>query len=190
MMPWQLREGLKRRVKGAPPRPIVEQLPSISVNELPILSRYDEKTYILRDFSLRFPQLAAAKVARDAVEFHHVSLHRSTIGPIQTFGIKLIKTGFGVHGRCAFICDCGKPVIKLYYRSRRLACRRCCNAIHASQAVNQHQRPVLQASRIASFLDSKSKLYHRTRERLRKRLGDKVMMFQGQLGTWARPLWE
>jgi hypothetical protein len=25
-MPWQLREGLKRRVKGAPPRPIVEQL--------------------------------------------------------------------------------------------------------------------------------------------------------------------
>jgi hypothetical protein len=89
MMPWQLREGLKRRVKGAPPRPIVEQLPSISVNELPILSRYDEKTYILRDFSLRFPQLAAAKVARDAVEFHHVSLHRSTIGPIQTFGIKL-----------------------------------------------------------------------------------------------------
>ena len=99
-MPWQLKEGLRRHPKGSrPPRPIVEQLPSISVNELPIPSRYDEKTYILRDFSLRFPQLAAAKVARDAVEFHHVSLHRSTTGPIQTFSIKRIRTGFGSHGR-------------------------------------------------------------------------------------------
>jgi hypothetical protein len=148
-------------------------------------SRYEEKTYILRDFSLRFPQLAAAKVARDIVEFHHTSLHRNTIGPIQTVGIKRIKTGFGSHGRCAFICDCGRPVIKLYYRGRQLACKRCCNAIHASQAVNQHQRPVL----IESFLN-KPKLYTRTRERLRKRFGDKVMMAQGQLGTWARPLWE
>jgi hypothetical protein len=190
-MPWQLREGLRRHPKGSrPPRPIVEQLPAISVNELPIPSHCDTKTYILRDISLRYPQIAAARLSCEAVEFRHVSLHRSTIGPIQTFGIKRIRTGFGSRGRCALVCDCGRPVIKLYIRNQWMACRRCCNAIHASQAVNQQQRPVLQASRIASFLDSKSKLYHRTRERLRKRLGDKVMMAQGQLGTWARPLWE
>jgi hypothetical protein len=190
MMPEQLAEGLRRHPKGSrPPRPIAEQLPSISVNDLPIPSCHDTKTYILRDISLRYPQIAAAKLSREAVEFHHVSLHRSTLGPIQTFGIKRIRTGFGVHGRCAFICDCGKPVIKLYYRGRQLACQRCCNAIMASQALNQHQRPVLQASRIDSFLN-KPKLYHRTRERLTKKLGEKVMMAQGQLGTWARPLWE
>jgi hypothetical protein len=190
-MPWQLREGLKRHPKGSrPPRPIVEQLPAISVNELPVPSPYDTKTYILRDLSLRFPQLAAAKVARDAVEFHHVSLHRSTLGPIQTFGIKRIRTGFGVHGRCAFICDCGRPVIKLYYRGRQLACQRCCNAINASQALDKRTRPVLQASRIESFLNSKLKLYHRTRERLTKKLGQKVMMAQHKLGTRARSLWE
>ena len=137
-----------------------------------------------RDISLRIPQLAAAKVAHNAVEFHLPSLHRSTIGPIQTFGLKHIRTGFGKNSfggiRHAFICDCGRPVTKLYVLNRWIACQRCHNAIHASQAVNQQQRPVLQASRIASFLDNKSKLYHRTRERLRKRLGDKVMMAQGR----------
>jgi hypothetical protein len=193
-MPWQLKEGLRRRIKGRPPRPIVEQLPSIAVHKLPIPSPNDRKTYILRDISLRIPQLAAAKVAHNAVEFHLPSLHRSTIGPIQTFGLKHIRTGFGKNSfggvRHAFICHCGRPVIKLYVLNRWIACQRCHNAIHASQAVNQQQRPVLQASRIASFLDNKSKLYRRTRERLRKRLGDKVMMAQGQLGTWARPLWE
>jgi hypothetical protein len=189
-MPWQLKEGLRRHQKGSrPPRPIVEQLPAISVNDLPSPSHCDTKTYILRDISLRYPQIAAAKLSCKAVEFRHVSLHRSTLGPIQTFGIKRIKTGFGSHGRCAFICDCGRPVIKLYYRGRQLACKRCCNAIHASQALDKRTRPVLQASRIESFLN-KPKLYTRTRERLRKRFGDKVIMAQGQLGTWARPLWE
>jgi hypothetical protein len=190
MMPWQLKEGLKRRPKGAPPRPIVEQLPAISVNDLPIPSYHDTRTYILRDISLRYPQIAAAKLSREAVEFRHVSLHRSTIGPIQTFGIKRIRTGFGSRGRCALVCDCGRPVIKLYIRNQWMACRRCCNAIYASETLDNRTRPVLQASRIASFLDSKSKLYRRTRERLTKKLGQKVMMAQGQLGTWARPLWE
>ena len=43
MMPWQLKEGLKRRPKGAPPRPIVEQLPAISVNDSPIPSYHEQK---------------------------------------------------------------------------------------------------------------------------------------------------
>ena len=185
-MPWQLKEGLRRHPKGSrPPRPIVEQLPSISVNELPIPSRYDTKTYILRDLSLRFPQLAAAKVARDAVEFHLVSLHRSTIGPIQTFGIKPIKTGFCI--RHAFIFDCGRGVIKLYVLNRWIACRRCHGAINASQTLGKRTRPVLHATRIQSFLDSKSRLFHRTQERLPKKLGEKVMR---AMGTEARSLWE
>jgi hypothetical protein len=42
MMPWQLREGLRRRPKGSPPRPLAELLPSINVNDLKI--RPDHKT--------------------------------------------------------------------------------------------------------------------------------------------------
>jgi hypothetical protein len=187
MMPWQLREGLKRRPKNAPPRPIAEQLPSISVNELPIPYYYDEKTYIIR--SLKWSCIASIKVSRDQVSFYLPSLHRGQIGPNQVFRLKHIRTGFGL--RHAFICcDCGRPVIKVYHQHRHLACRRCQHAIYASQNLGKHTRPILQVSRIASFLDSKSRLYRRSRERLRKKLGDKLMMAQGRLGTEARSLWE
>src|SRR5262245_44705878 len=187
-MPWQLREGLKRRVKGAPPRPIAEQLPQIAIHVFPIPSQYDDRAYILRDISLRFPQLAAAKVSRDCIELHLPSLHRGQLGPTQTFQLKHIRTGFGV--RHAFICQCGRPVLKLYILNRYIACRRCSNARYASQALDKRDRPILQAARIQSFLDSKPRLFHRTQERLRKRLGEKVLMAQGSLGTEACSLWE
>jgi len=41
-----------------------------------------------------------------------------------------------------------------------------------------------------SFLDHKQGLYHRTRERLRQKLGDKIIMAQGSCGTEARSLWK
>src|SRR5262245_39200372 len=109
-MPWQLREGLKRRVKGAPPRPIVENLDSIAVHKLPIPSLSDEKRYIIPHVSLKWPWISACKVSRDCVEFHLPSLHRNQLGPVQTFKLKHIRTGFGV--RHAFICQCGKPTLK------------------------------------------------------------------------------
>jgi len=188
MMPRQLAEGLRRRPKGRPPRPILEQLPSINTKNLNIPSPYEYKTYILPNISFRFPQIASAKVSFQAVEFHHPSLHRGQIGPIQTFNFKHIDTGFGF--RHAFICNCGRPVLRLYYHSRRLACRHCIGGIYSSQAVNQNQRPVLQAARIADFLDSHSRLFRRTRERLTRKLGEKLMRAQGKLGTEARNLWE
>jgi hypothetical protein len=147
-MPWQLREGLKRRPKGRPPRPVVEQLPKISAHELQIPPFYDEKTYILSNISFRFPQLAAAKVSAQSVEFQHQSLHRATIGPIQTFAVKHIRTGFnGI--RHAFICACQRPVTTLYYCNRQFACRRCSGAIYASQTLGKRTRPILR-----HFLDN------------------------------------
>jgi hypothetical protein len=185
-MPWQLREGKRRRVKGAPPRPIAEQLPAISVNDLPIPHYWDDKTYIL-NLGLRFTSVAAIKVARDQVEICLPSLHRGRPGPSQVFRLKAIKTGFGI--RHAFICtDCGRPVIKVYQLNRHLACMRCHNARRASDALNQQQRPVLQAARIQSFLDNKPRLFRKTHERLLKRLGQKVMLAQSRMGTKARPI--
>jgi len=102
--------------------------------------------------------------------------------------LKHIKTGFGI--RHAFICACGRPVIKLYYFHRNLVCRRCCNARYATQTVNQHDRPILQVSRIQSFLDNKPRLFHRTQQRLRRKLGEKLMLAQTRLGTRATGLWE
>jgi hypothetical protein len=188
MMPKQLREGLRRHPKGSrPPRPIAEQLPAISVNELTITNPYDYKTYIA-DLSLKYPPLVGAKISYHVIEFHLASLHRDKPGPVFTFRLKHIRTGFGV--RHAFICTCQRPVIKLYYLHRKLACRRCHDATYASRTCSKRQRAVLQVSRIQSFLDNKLGLYRRTRERLTKKLGEKVMMAQGSLGTSARSLWK
>ena len=111
-MPWQLREGFRRRQKGSPSsRPIAEQLLSINVNDLAIPSPYDYKTYILPYISLRCPQLASARICFHFVEFRHPPLHRGQEGPTQTFQFKHIRTGFGI--RHAFICGCQRPVIKL-----------------------------------------------------------------------------
>jgi hypothetical protein len=149
MMPSQLREGLKRRVKGAPPQPIVENLPATAVHKLPIPSLYDDKTYIIPHVSLTFPWICGCRVARDKVEFSRPPLHRSQPGETQTFRLKHIKTGFGV--RHAFICDCGRPVLRLYALNRYIACRYCHNAIMASQAIDQRSRPILQANSFNPF---------------------------------------
>jgi hypothetical protein len=140
--------------------------------------------------SLKLPRLAAVKVSVTHVEFHFESLHRGVEGPTQRFNVKHIRTGFGSF-RCAFYCNtCGKPVVRLYYYNNSLLCRWCCNGRHGSQAISRQSRPALQINRITDFLSSKSRLLRRTRERLTKRLGAKVMRAQGQLGTDARPLWE
>jgi hypothetical protein len=60
----------------------------------------------------------------------------------------------------------------------------------ASQTLDKRTRPILQASRIQSFLDNQPRLFRRTRERLKKKLREKVMMAQGSLGTEARNPWK
>ena len=187
-MPWQLREGLKRRVKGAPPRPIIENIPFISVNTLRISSLNRGKTYRMDNVSLRWPFLSLLRLSHEAVEFTQPSLHRGQPGPIQQFGLKPIKTGFGY--RHAFICDCGRAVLKLYCLHRRIACRYCHNAVPASQVLGARTRPLLQIARIKSFLDTKSRLLRRTKERLKQRLGEKALIAQGRLGTDAASLWD
>jgi hypothetical protein len=191
MMPPQLARAHRPRKSS---RPILETLPAISVNELGIPSLFDTKTYILPNVSLRYPHVTAIRLCVHFVEFQLPSLHRGKDGPTHSFNLKHIRTGIGNHNGCgirhAFICHCGKPTIKLYYWQRQLGCKRCVNARWACQVISRQSRPALQINRITDFLSSKSRLLRRTRERLTKRLGEKVMRAQGQLGTDARPLWE
>jgi hypothetical protein len=174
-------------------RPILEQLPAISVNDLGIPSPFDTKTYIIPNASLRYPHVAHIRLCVHFVEFQLPSLHRGKDGPTHTFKLKHIRTGIGNHNGCgirhAFICQCGRPTIKLYYWQRQLGCKRCVNARWACQATTPKNRPVLQALRLASFLDSKPKLRH-TRQRLEQRFGLKVIKAQGSFSSQARSLWE
>src|SRR2546430_8373406 len=130
-MPPQLARA--RRPKRSE-RPIAETLPHINVNDLKIpKSLYTVVTAPW--ISLRYPFISGARLSVRMVEFAHN-------GRIQSFRLKWIKTGYGLP-RFAFICQCGRPVISLYFRHGNLSCRRCCNATYASRTCSQKQRPAL-----------------------------------------------
>ena len=153
-MPWQLKYA--KCPKRSEPRPIVESLPSINVNDLKIPRSYD--TLTLPNIGLRYPQLASMRLTYHSVEVTHCT----------SFNLKPIKTGFG-YPRYAFVCDkCQQPRIKLYFRYGNLNCRRCSNAIHASQACDKHTRPALQMTKLGNFLTWS--MSQRNRQRIQARL--------------------
>jgi hypothetical protein len=175
VLPWQLKEGLRKHPRGSRSQhPIAEQLPSININELQIPKDY--QNHVMSDPSLRWPFVSRIRVSCAAVELTIPSPFRRREPKISLFKLKPIFTGIGV--RYALICQCGKPAIKLYFYNNTVACKRCHRVRMASQACNQHQRPVLQATRIASVLDNAPRLFKRTRARLEKRLGLKTMMYE------------
>jgi hypothetical protein len=156
-MPIQLARA--RRPKRSEPRPLAECLPRINVNDLKIPR--DHKTYSAPHISLRYPQISGIRLSAYMVEFHHS-------GRAQTFRFKWIKTGFG-YPRPTFVCQCSRPVISLYFRRSNLACRRCTNAIYASQVCNKRSRPALQTHRIKQFLTFKLGLTRKAKQRLQAR---------------------
>jgi hypothetical protein len=162
-MPRQLAQGLRARHQSGRrnQRPLAECLPRINVNDLKIPKNL-YTTVTAPWISLRYPFLSGVRLNARMVEFTHG-------GRIQHFKLKWIKTGIGLP-RFAFICQCGRPVISIYFRGGNLACRRCSNAIYASQACDKHKRPALQSHRITQFLKFKPCLWHRTRKRLQARV--------------------
>jgi hypothetical protein len=163
-MPAQLARGLreKRQSGRKEQRPLAECLPQINVNDLSIPR--DHKTYIAPNISFRYPHITNMRIAYNMVEFSHS-------GRRQVFRFKRIKTGFG-WPRPAFICECGRSVIKLYFRSLNLACHHCCNATYASRQCSRKQRPILQANRLKAFLEFKSGtgMSQRNRHRIKARI--------------------
>jgi hypothetical protein len=158
-MPWQLRNA--KRPKRSEPRPIAETLPHINVNTLQVPRDY--KTYIAPDISFRFPHINSMRIAYNMVQFAHSNR-------VQTFRFKWIKTNYG-YPRPAFICaSCGRPVIKLYFRHLNLACRHCCNVVYGCQTRNKRGRAILKAIRLRNFLEFKSGMSQRNRQRLKGRI--------------------
>jgi hypothetical protein len=191
-MPRQLARGLwaKRQSGRREQRPLAECLPHINVNDLPIPRDY--KTYTAPNISFRYPQISNIRLTYHRIEFAHS-------GRIQAFRLKGIRTGFG-SPRQAFICDCGRSVISLYFRHANLACRRCTKAIYASQVCGKHSRPALQAHRIKQFLQFKPSLTRKTKQRLQaritantqltsKRITEKALLPPVNYQVQALPLW-
>jgi hypothetical protein len=86
--------------------------------------------------------------------------------------LKAARSGFGGkwHPRPLFVCDCGRSVRRVYFRSGHLACRRCWNASYASRTCSKRLRPILQAKRLRAFLGFKRYMSQRNRQRIKGRI--------------------
>src|SRR5262245_10625192 len=168
-MPPQLARA-KRRPKKFGPRPIVEQLPRIDIADLcrfrvfpPMTDRHAR--YRL-EMPFRYPFVKNLVISLQTIESIHYA------GYIQSIRLRWCRTGFG--GNCRprplFICNCGRSVTKLYFRHFNLACRRCTNALYASQVCGKHSRPILKTLRLENLLKFKSYMGKRNRRRLIARI--------------------
>jgi hypothetical protein len=206
MMPPQLARGLAerrakpRRFRGEP-KPLAECLPSINVNDLARYRVFPSQWHVSHTLELpfRYPFVKRLVVSLAAIKAHHHS------GYNQTIPLRWVATGFGGSNRPRALlgCRCCRTVTKLYFDGGRLACRRCVNAIHASQVLDKRTRPALQAHRLQAFIMHKPTLWPKTKQSLQariaklkpspeltsKRIGDRARLPVSNYQSQACPLW-
>src|SRR5262249_28312605 len=128
----------------------------------------DWNTRRVYEVAFKYPFLKSIVVSLAFIEANHHS------GYTQRIALKWIRTGFGENWkpRPLLICRCGRATRKVYFRHGSLGCRRCSNAIHASQVCGNYTRPSLQAIKLRNFLTWKS--YMSYRQRIQARLRSKA----------------
>jgi len=141
MMPPQLAKANRRRRHHSEPRPTIELMPAININDLrQVIPRYHGQVNEL-DVSFKYPDLAYLRLSASRLEI----MGRN--GHIQYFRIVRIRTGLG-SPRAILVCSCGYGAIRLFARYGSYACRHCHKAIYASQKYDQFGRKRLQASKL------------------------------------------
>jgi hypothetical protein len=172
-VPSQLAGGLwkKRQSRRTEPRPIVETLPRIDIADLCRWNVFPKQTewhkaYLL-ELPFRYPFVKNLVISLQEIEVNH------HLDYAQTIRLRWCATGFGGkwHPRPLFVCDCGRSVRRVYFRSGHLACRRCWNSIYASRLCSGKQmRSALQAIRLQSVLRFKRYMGKRNRQRIKARI--------------------
>jgi len=163
MMPPQLARSDRRR--KSQPRPLVELTPCIDIHDLVRQRVFPDANYqrwtLRMDF--KYPFLKSLVISRQTIEFNHV------LGYTQRVGLHWIRTHFG-RPRPIFICECGYGVRRLYFRHGHLACKHCYKLTYASRVLDKRTRPTLQAIRLRNFLEFKSGMSKRNRQRIKARI--------------------
>jgi hypothetical protein len=167
-MPWQLRNAKCRRSRHSEPRPTIELMPAININELRhAIPRYSNDIYEPDVFGLKYPQIARLRLSAFRLEIIDYS------GRIQCFHIRWARTGFGRHRPILLCNSCGRGAIRLFARYGTYACRHCHRALYASQKNNQIGRKRLQASKLRLDLgglpDINEPIPHRAKWKHKKR---------------------
>jgi hypothetical protein len=168
-MPLQLARA--KRPKRTTPRPLVEQLQRLDINDLcrwrVFPSQYDWNKAHYLEAPFRYSFVKSLVISLQDIEANHHS------GYTQVIPLRWIRTGYGGNNRPRplFVCNCGRSVRRVYFKRGHLACRRCTNAIYASQLCSGGAtRSALQAKRLQAFLSLKSYMRKSNRQRLKARL--------------------
>jgi hypothetical protein len=186
-MPWQLRKA--RRPKRTEPRPTIELMPAININDLRDVVPRNYATNIYSN-PVRYSQVRLIRLRYHSAEIV------DHLGRVQIFGIKWIKTRFGVPRRI-FVCACGRGTVRLFARYGSYACKACHKALHLCQRQSSKGRKRLRACKLRlelgglpdvnEALAPKGKWrHHSTYQRLRR----KVQALETAIGSkrFRRPL--
>src|SRR5262245_24407359 len=142
MMPPQLARSNRRRDRHSEPRPTIELMPAININELRhAIPRYHGQVNE-PDVSLKYPGLAYLRLSASCLEIMGCN------GYVQRFRIVWIRTGLGRHRPILVCSSCGGGAIRLFGHYGNYACRYCHRALYASQKYDQFGRKRLQASKL------------------------------------------
>jgi len=155
-----------KRPKRLEPRPIVELLQYVSIDDLCRLKVFPQHRHGRSSMAamFKYPFLKRLVISRQSIDFEHVS------GYTQTIGLVWIRCGLGGE-RPIFVClECSCGARRLFLHHGRLACKHCVGAVYASQACDQRMRPVLQAIRLRRFLELKGPMCETNIKRLEARI--------------------
>jgi hypothetical protein len=174
-MPRQFARGLRvshRRRKSSPP--VIELMPSVSINELRRGIPTNYGTYTQPDVSLKYPQIGRLRLTIDSIEIV------DRFGRKQVFRIRWARTYFG-RPRPIIECTCTRRAIKLFSKFGTYACRKCHGAVYTSQRQDGKGRKRFKAAKLRlelgglpnnkEALPAKRKWAHRRRyQRLRSQV--------------------
>jgi hypothetical protein len=189
MMPPQLAQAQRRRSRRSEPRPTVELLPAISINDLRDAIPLDYSTNLYSN-PFRYPQVRHMRLSCRSIQ---IVDHNDRV---QVFGIEWIRTGFGAP-RAIFVCSCGYGAIRLFARYGTYACKACHRAVHMCQRQNSKGRKRLRACKLRLALGGlpdvneplapKAKWRHR---RTYQRLRGQVQALEAAIGSrrFRKPL--
>jgi hypothetical protein len=156
--------------------PLVERLRSFSICELRRDKAFDvERPTALQWPGFEFPGLLSVITDRwgCTIAFNHRDRRIEQRIPI------CVVRRFGHVGELLFRCDCGRRAETLFDTGRgRYACKRCCGAHYACQAVSTNRRKIARAMKlrqrigaqqvIGAHLQRPARMYRPTFERIRR----------------------
>ena len=141
-MPRQLARGLrtKHRHRNFSP-PVIELMPSISINELRRVIPTRHGTYTQPNVSFKYPRIRQLRLTIDSLEILDL------FGRKQAFRIRWARTYFG-RPRPIIECTCTRRVIRLFSKFGTYACRKCHGAVYTSQRQDSKGRKRFKAAKL------------------------------------------